>query len=217
MKKSLVSYVLGWVLVVLGAMLIPPIVIALIYRETEYIYFGLVAVSCLLFGLIATRFKPKNAQMNAREGFIACSLTWILMSVIGCLPLWISGQIPRFIDALFESVSGFTTTGATILGTDRQIEDLSKCMLFWRSFTNWAGGMGILVFLLAVITPLSGQSNMYLMKAESPGPVVSKLIPKLRGTAGLLYIIYTVLTGVQFVLYCRHRRIIRAERGHYGI
>ncbi len=200
MKKSLVSYVLGWVLVVLGAMLIPPIVIALIYRETEYIYFGLVAVSCLLFGLIATRFKPKNAQMNAREGFIACSLTWILMSVIGCLPLWISGQIPRFIDALFESVSGFTTTGATILGTDRQIEDLSKCMLFWRSFTNWAGGMGILVFLLAVITPLSGQSNMYLMKAESPGPVVSKLIPKLRGTAGLLYIIYTVLTGVQFLI-----------------
>ena len=200
MKKSLVNYVLGWVFVVLGAMLIPPMIIALIYRETEYIYFGFISVPCLLFGLIATRFKPKNPQMNAREGFIACSLTWILMSVIGCLPFWISGQIPRFIDAFFESVSGFTTTGATILGTDRQIEDLSKCMLFWRSFTNWAGGMGILVFLLAVITPLSGQSNMHLMKAESPGPVVSKLIPKLRGTASLLYIIYAVLTGIQFLI-----------------
>ena len=111
-----------------------------------------------------------------------------------------SGQIPDFTNALFESVSGFTTTGATILGTDRQIEDLSMSMLFWRSFTNWAGGMGILVFLLAVITPLSGQSNMYLMKAESPGPVVSKLIPKLKGTAVLLYIIYGALTLTQFIL-----------------
>ena len=200
MKKSLVNYVLGWVAVVVGAMMILPMLVAFIYRENDYIYFGIISVVCLLFGLISTRFKPKNSQMNPREGFIACALTWILMSVIGCLPFWISGQIPRFVDALFESVSGFTTTGATILGTDRQIEDLSKSMLFWRSFTNWAGGMGILVFLLAVITPLSGQSNMYLMKAESPGPVVSKLIPKLKGTASLLYIIYGVLTGIQFLI-----------------
>lgn len=200
MKKSLVNYVLGWVVIVVGAMMILPMIIAFIYRENDYIYFGAIAAVCMLAGLIATRFKPKNSQMNPREGFIACALTWILMSIIGALPFYISGQIPRFVDALFETVSGFTTTGATILGTDRQIEDLSKSMLFWRSFTNWAGGMGILVFLLAVITPLSGQSNMHLMKAESPGPVVSKLIPKLRGTASLLYIIYAVLTLIEFII-----------------
>lgn len=200
MKKSLVIYVLGWVFIVIGAMLVLPMTVAFIYGEIDYLYFGLIAVICLVVGLISTRFKPKNPQMNAREGFIACALTWVLMSIIGCLPFYISGQIPHFVDALFESVSGFTTTGATILGTDRQIEDLSQSMLFWRSFTNWAGGMGILVFLLAVITPLSGQSNMHLMKAESPGPVVSKLIPKLRGTAGLLYIIYGFLTLLEFVI-----------------
>ncbi len=200
MKKSLVGYVLGWVLVVIGAMLALPMIVAFVYGENDYLYFGIIAVCCLLSGLIITRFKPKNPQMYPREGFIACALTWILMSVVGCLPFYVSGQIPHFADALFESISGFTTTGATILGTDRQIEDLSKSMLFWRSFTNWAGGMGILVFLLAVITPLSGQSNMHLMKAESPGPVVSKLIPKLRGTAGLLYIIYAVMTAIEFFM-----------------
>ncbi len=200
MKKSLVNYVLGWVFIVIGAMLVLPLIISFIYHEQDYIYFGLISASSLLIGLITTRFKPKNPQMNAREGFIACALAWILMSVMGCLPFYISRQIPFFVDALFESVSGFTTTGATILGTDRQIESLSTSMLFWRSFTNWAGGMGILVFLLAVITPLSGQSNMHLMKAESPGPVVSKLIPKLRGTAGLLYIIYAFLTLLEFVI-----------------
>ena len=200
MKKSLVNYVLGWVFIVIGAMLVLPMIIAFIYRENDYLYFGLIAAVSLIVGLITTRFKPKNPQMNAREGFIACALAWILMSVIGGLPFYISGQIPQFVDAIFESVSGFTTTGATILGTDRQIESLSMSMLFWRSFTNWAGGMGILVFLLAVITPLSGQSNMHLMKAESPGPVVSKLIPKLRGTAGLLYIIYGFLTLLEFVI-----------------
>ncbi|MBQ5565809.1 MAG: TrkH family potassium uptake protein, partial [Clostridia bacterium] len=161
MKKSLVGYVLGWVLVVIGAMLALPMIVAFVYGENDYLYFGIIAVCCLFSGLIITRFKPKNPHMYPREGFIACALTWILMSVVGCLPFYVSGQIPHFADALFESISGFTTTGATILGTDRQIEDLSKSMLFWRSFTNWAGGMGILVFLLAVITPLSGQSNMH--------------------------------------------------------
>ena len=200
MNTNLVRYVLGWVFVVLGIMLVPPVFIAVALGESDFVYFGLIAVSCLVLGFVSSRFKPKKTQMYAREGFVACALTWILMSVVGCLPFYLTGAIPRFTDALFESVSGFTTTGATILGTDRQIEDLSYSLLFWRSFTNWAGGMGILVFLLAVITPLSGQSNMYLMKAESPGPIVSKLIPKLRGTAGLLYIIYTALTVLECIL-----------------
>lgn len=180
--------------------MILPIIVAFIYRESDFVYFGAIAAACLILGLVSSRFKPKNTQMFVREGYISCALTWILLSVIGCLPFYISGQIPRFTDALFESVSGFTTTGATILGADRQIEELSHSMLFWRSFSNWAGGMGILVFMLAVISQLSGQSNMYLMKAESPGPVVSKLIPKLRGTAGVLYAIYGGMTLIQFLM-----------------
>lgn len=200
MNKGLVRYVLGWVLIIIGAMLILPIIVAIIYKEKDYIYFGLIAAGCLGLGLISSKFKPKNTQMYVREGYISCALTWVLLSVIGCLPFFISGQIPRFTDALFESVSGFTTTGASILGVDKQIEELSHSMLFWRSFTNWAGGMGVLVFMLAVISQLSGHSNMYLMKAESPGPVVSKLIPKLRDTAGLLYGIYGGLTLLQFIM-----------------
>lgn len=191
---------LGWVFVVIGAMLCLPIIVALIYGENDYMYFGLLAAVCLLVGLVSIKFKPKNTQMYVREGYISCALTWILLSVIGCLPFYISGAIPSFTNALFESVSGFTTTGATILGVDRQIEELSHSLLFWRSFTNWAGGMGILVFMLAVISQLSGQSNMYLMKAESPGPVVSKLIPKLRGTAGVLYGIYGAMTVIEFIM-----------------
>ena len=200
MNKSLVRYVLGWVLIIIGAMLFLPIIVAIIYGEKDYIYFGLISAVCLALGLISSKLKPKNAQMYVREGYISCALTWVLLSVIGCLPFFISGQIPRFTDALFESVSGFTTTGASILGVDRQIEELSHSMLFWRSFTNWAGGMGILVFMLAVVSQLSGHSNIYLMKAESPGPVVSKLIPKLRGTAGVLYGIYGGLTLLQFLM-----------------
>ena len=200
MNRHLVRYVLGWVLIVIGAMLILPVIVAFIYGEKDYIYFGAIAAACLTAGLISSRFKPKNTQMYVKEGYISCALTWVLLSVIGCLPFYISGQIPSFTDALFESVSGFTTTGATILGVNVRIEELSHSMLFWRSFTNWAGGMGILVFMLAVISQLSGQSNMYLMKAESPGPVVSKLIPKLRGTAGVLYAIYGAMTLIEFLM-----------------
>ncbi len=200
MNSNLVRYVLGWVLIIIGAMLILPIIVAVIYHENDYIYFGIIAVACLTIGLISSKIKPKNTQMYVREGYLSCALTWVLLSVIGCLPFFISRQIPSFTDALFESVSGFTTTGASILGVDRQIEDLSHSMLFWRSFTNWAGGMGILVFMLAVISQLSGHSNMYLMKAESPGPVVSKLNPKLKDTAAVLYGMYGGLTILQFLL-----------------
>ena len=200
MNIGLIRYVLGFVLIILSVMLLLPVIVAFIYRESDWVYFLLLGGICALVGGISSKFKPKKTQMLVKEGFISCALTWILMSIIGCLPFVISGQIPNFTNALFETVSGFTTTGATILGTDRQIEDLSHSMLFWRSFTNWAGGMGILVFILAVVTPLSGQSNMHLMKAESPGPVVSKLIPKLKNTAVLLYAMYLVLSIIEFIL-----------------
>lgn len=200
MNKSLVRYIVGWVMVIIAAMLLLPMIVSIIYRESTWVYFLLVSGICALVGGVSSKFKPKNKQMYSREGYAACAITWIMLSVIGCLPFVISGEIPNFTNALFETVSGFTTTGCTILGNDIAIEDLSKGMTFWRCFTNWAGGMGILVFILAVITPFSGQSNMYLMKAESPGPVVSKLIPKLKGTAVLLYMMYIFLSVVEFLL-----------------
>ncbi len=200
MNKGLLRYILGWVLVVTAAMLILPTIVAIVYREDDWKYFLLVGGCAGLVGGISSKFKPKDRHMYAREGYAACGLAWILLSLIGCLPFLLSGQIPGFTDALFETVSGFTTTGASILGSGVQVEDLSKSMLFWRSFTNWAGGMGILVFMLAVIAPFSEQSNMYLMKAESPGPVVSKFIPKLKGTAVWLYGIYIAMTILQFLL-----------------
>lgn len=200
MNKGLVRYIVGWVLILIAIMLLLPFIVALIYRERDWKYFLFLSGCCALIGGISSGYKPKNTQLYAREGYVACALTWLLLSIIGCLPFVMSNQIPDFTNALFETVSGFTTTGATVLGNDIKIEDLSYSMLFWRSFTNWAGGMGILVFMLAVITPFSGQSNMYLMKAESPGPVVSKLIPKLKGTAVILYAIYIFLSLVEFFL-----------------
>ena len=191
---------MGWVLIILAIMLLLPVIVSFIYKDGSWKYFLLLAGGCGLIGGISSKFKPKKSQMFVKEGFVSCALAWLLLSIIGALPFVISGQIPDFTNALFETISGFTTTGATILGTDRQIEDLTKSMLFWRSFTNWAGGMGILVFILAVVTPMSGQSNMYLMKAESPGPVVSKLIPKLKNTAVLLYAIYIAMSLLEFVL-----------------
>ena len=200
MNKSLIRYVMGWVLIILAMMLFLPIIVSFIYNDGCWKYFLLLSGGCGLVGGISSKFKPKNSQMFIKEGFVSCALAWLLLSIIGAMPFVLSGEIPDFANALFETISGFTTTGATILGTDRQIEDLSMSMLFWRSFTNWAGGMGILVFILAVVSPMSGQSNMYLMKAESPGPVVSKLIPKLKNTAVLLYVIYIIMSVVELIL-----------------
>lgn len=157
------------------------------------VYLGVTGLMMLfsLITLIVTRnYKP---EIYAQEGFASTSISWILISLFGALPFWLSGEIPNFIDALFENVSGFTTTGASIL-TD--VEALSRCHIYWRSFTHWLGGMGMLVFLLAVI-PLARKesgSAIFLMKAESPGPVVGKFTPHLRETALILYSIYILLT-----------------------
>lgn len=196
MNSSIIRFILGYVLKTEAVLLLLPCFIALIYSEKEGLWYLPVAALCLLLGLLMTRRKPVNTVFYLKEGCIATSLSWILLSFFGCLPFCLTGEIPSFTDALFETISGFTTTGASILS---DVEALSHCSLFWRSFTHWIGGMGVLVFLLAIV-PLSGGSNINLMRAESPGPSVGKLVPKVKYTARILYLIYFGMTVIEAVL-----------------
>ena len=196
MDMSNITYILGWILNIEAALMLLPLITAIIYGETQGWAFVCVMALCAVIGTVLTRHERNNRSFRAREGFVATGLSWIVMSFFGCLPFYLSGEIPQFIDALFETVSGFTTTGASILS---DVEGMSRSMMLWRCFTHWIGGMGVLVFLLAVL-PMVGGSNMHLMKAESPGPVVGKLVPKVRYTARILYALYVVLTMVQFFL-----------------
>lgn len=183
-----------------AAFMIPALIISLLeHNLSAAVSFiisilAIVVISCIL----RTVCGKTQKRFYAREGMVCVGLSWIMMSLYGCLPFYISGEIPSFIDALFEIVSGFTTTGASILGN---VEGLSKGMLYWRSFSHWLGGMGVLVFLLAVI-PTEGKSSgftMHLLRAESPGPNVGKLVPKMRQTARILYLIYILLTILDFI------------------
>lgn len=196
MNSSIIRYILGYVLKTEAALLLLPCLIAFIYAEEEGIWYLPVAAACMILGLLMTRRKPANTIFYLKEGCIATSLSWILLSFFGCLPFCLTGEIPSFTDALFETISGFTTTGASILS---DVEALSHCSLFWRSFTHWIGGMGVLVFLLAIV-PLSGGSNINLMRAESPGPSVGKLVPKVKYTARILYLIYFGMTVLETIL-----------------
>lgn len=196
MNYSIIRYIIGWVVFLEGIFLLFPCPVALIYKETTGFSFLLIAIVCLLLGAVTIRKKPENQVYYAREGFVIVALCWIVMSFFGAAPFVVSGEIPSYVDAMFEIISGFTTTGASIL-TD--VEALSKCGLFWRSFTHWIGGMGVIVFLL-VILPLAGGHNMHLMRAESPGPSVGKLVPRIRETARILYGIYLVMTVIQLVI-----------------
>lgn len=189
MNTSVIRYLLGYILKLEGFLLLLPCIVAGIYYEKSGIYFLIVALISIAIGFIFSAKKPRDFTFYLKEGCATTALGWIVLSIFGCLPFYISGEIPSFTDALFETISGFTTTGASILP---EVESLSYCMNFWRCFTHWIGGMGVLVFLLAII-PLSGGSNINLMRAESPGPSVGKLVPKMRHTARLLYIIYFVL------------------------
>ena len=173
-----------------------PTAVALIYHESEVWCFLATMAVCLMVGMLLVRRKPKNQIFYVAESFVAVSLSWVLLSVMGAAPFVLSGYIPNPIDALFETVSGFTTTGASILSS---VEQLPNCLLFWRSFTHWIGGMGVLVFLLSVL-PMVGGSHMNLMKAESPGPIVSRLVPKVQMTAKLLYQIYLGMTILEAVI-----------------
>ncbi|NLP35707.1 MAG: TrkH family potassium uptake protein, partial [Clostridiales bacterium] len=173
-----------------------PLVVSLIYREQSGFAFLISIGLCLLFGIPLSLKKPKSTHFFAKEGFITVALGWIILSLFGALPFFISGEIPSYLDALFETVSGFTTTGSTILS---DVEALSNCMLFWRSFSLWIGGMGVLVFILAIL-PLAGGENIHFMRAESPGPSVEKLVPRIKTSSKMLYTIYLGMTLIMFIL-----------------
>ncbi len=196
MNYRIVSYVLGCVLSIEGVSMLLPFVCSLIYNETDKWVFPLCAAICLAVGIPLVAARPKKKSMFAKEGLVAVALSWIVMSFFGALPFVISKNIPDFIDAFFETASGFTTTGASIL---TNVEAMPKTMLFWRSFTHWIGGMGVLVFLVAFL-PQTGGSAMHLIRAESPGHSVGKLVPKVRSTAKILYGIYISMTVCQIFL-----------------
>ena len=195
MNSSVIRYILGYILKIEGVMLLFPCVTALIYQENEGIYYLGTALLCLFLGILSTIKKPASFVFYLKEGCVATALSWIVFSLFGCLPFYLTKEIPDFTDALFETVSGFTTTGSSILS---DVEALSHCSIFWRSFTHWIGGMGVLVFLLAII-PMSGGSHINLMRAESTGATVGKLVPKVKYTARILYIIYIGLSVIQLI------------------
>ena len=196
MNGAMIVYILGQVLRIEGLLMLPSFLVGLIYGERQGWIFLIWGLVCVLVGTLMTLKKPKNTMIYLKEGCVSTALCWIVLSAFGAVPFVLTGEIPRFIDAMFETVSGFTTTGSSIL-TD--MEAMSHPSLFWRSFTHWIGGMGVLVFLLAVL-PMAGGSQFNLMKAESPGPSVGKLVPRVSATARLLYIIYFMMTIVEIVL-----------------
>ena len=196
MNTKIIRYILGHVLRIEAAFMMLPFIIGLFDHERLTFVFLFVALGAFLLSILLTFKKPDDMVFYLKEGCVATAASWILMSIVGALPFCISGTIPSFTDALFETISGFTTTGASILN---DVEAMPRCYLFWRSFTHWIGGMGVLVFLLAVV-PMSGGSHINLMRAESPGPSVGKFVPKVRHTARILYLIYFLLTAVEVLL-----------------
>ena len=201
MNYSIIIYIVGWILEIAAGLMALPVITAIIYGENAGVSFVITMVISFALGALLVRKKPKNKVFYTREGFVTVALSWITLSIIGSVPFVISGSIPNPVNALFETVSGFTTTGASILA---DVESLPHCVLIWRSFTHWIGGMGVLVFILCLL-PLTGGYQMNLMKAESPGPSVSRLVPKVRSTAIILYRIYMFITLLQFIilLFCR--------------
>lgn len=199
MNRKMVFYITGQMVIVEAALLLLPTAVSMFYRESCVWSFLLTIFAALaLGGLMIMIFRPSTTVIYSKEGFVTVALTWIFMSCVGALPFVFSGEIPSYADALFETVSGFTTTGASIL-TD--VESMSKGILFWRSFTHWVGGMGVLVLVMAVL-PTSTDRSIHIIKAEMPGPVVGKLVPRVRQTAKILYLIYIGLTILQIILLC---------------
>lgn len=195
MNYRMISYVLGFVLKIEAALMTLAIAVALIYGEQSAWALGITMGITLAAGFLMGLKKPENKTIHVKEGLVTVALSWIVMSLLGTLPFFISGTIPSYLDGFFEVVSGFTTTGASIL---MDIESLPKGILFWRSLTHWLGGMGILVFVLAIL-PISTGHSLYLMRAESPGPETSKLVPNMAKTAKILYSIYFVMTVIEIV------------------
>lgn len=198
MNYSMVLYILGYMLKFESAFLMLPVLVGIIYKEDASLSYLVVAAVCLILGLLLTRKRPASPSLYTREGFVTVALSWIVMSIFGAIPFTLTGDIPSYINALFETISGFTTTGASILN---DVEVLTHASLFWRSFTHWIGGMGVFVFIMAIL-PLMGGSTMNLMKAESPGPSVSKLVPHVKDTAKILYGMYITITLCEIILLC---------------
>ena len=198
MNYRMIFYILGKILGTLGLLMLLPLITAALYGES-ILPFALPLVLCVAVGICLSLKAPKNKRLLSKDGFVCVGLSWIVMSLVGCLPFIISGTIPAFVDAFFETVSGFTTTGATVMA---DIEAAPKGVLLWRTFTHWIGGMGVLVFLLAILPRSDGKDArfMHLMRAEVPGPTVGKIVPRISDTARVLYAIYILLTLIEFVL-----------------
>lgn len=196
MRNGTVIKIIGNILIVESLLMIPSLLISLYMRENDTNSFIITILITGLMGLVLSNFKKNKETINAKDGLAIVALAWALISLFGALPLYLSGSIPTYIDAVFETVSGFTTTGATLISN---VEILPRGILFWRSFTHWIGGMGILVFTLALL-PALGIGGFQIFKAESPGPVAGKMAPRIRDTAKILYIIYFTITIVQVLL-----------------
>lgn len=196
MNRKMIAHILAKMLGVEALLLILPAIVGVIYQEKSAVYFLPPIILLTLIYLIGGRKKPKNSTIYAKEGMVVVALAWILWSLFGALPFFLSGYIPSYLDAFFETVSGFTTTGSSIMP---DVEILPQCMHFWRSFTHWIGGMGVLVFVM-VLTSLDKKNSMYLMRAEVPGPEKDKLVPKMMSTARILYGMYFALTALEVIL-----------------
>ncbi|BCJ95371.1 potassium transporter KefA [Anaerocolumna cellulosilytica] len=192
MNYRLVLNILGKVMLLEAALMIPSLIVSIIYGDGDSLAFLITILIVSLLGIAVTFIKPPKTKMFARDGFMIVTLAWIILAVFGGLPFYISGAIPSFIDCIFETMSGFTTTGSSILA---DVEALPRGLLFWRSFTHWFGGMGVLVFFLTLIPSMGGRTQ-HLLRAESPGPSPGKLVPKIKETSMILYGIYFVLTVV---------------------
>lgn len=196
MNIKMLIYILGKVLLIEGVLMLLPILCGLFYGEGLVLYYVALAAIYVGAGFLISMKKPKNMTVFIKDGCVATALSWLVLSVCGCLPFILTGEIPSFTDAMFETASGFSTTGASIL---TNVEAMSHTSLMWRSLTHWIGGMGVLVFILAVV-PMTGGSNMNLMRAESPGPSVGKIVPKVRSTAKMLYLIYLAMTVAEIII-----------------
>lgn len=197
MNRKMVVFSVGEIVIIEAILLLLPLTVSVIYGERTAIFgFGVTAVAAALLGVFLVLLgRTKNRIIYSKEGFVIVAFSWVLLSLIGAVPFVLSGDIPFYIDAVFETVSGLTTTGSSIL---TNVEALSHGALFWRSFTHWVGGMGVLVFIMALVPNVSDRS-IHIIRAEMPGPIVGKLVPKVKNTAKILYLIYVVLTLVQVV------------------
>ena len=198
MNYRMIFSTAGKVVITIGLLMVLPLITALIYAEWWCaLSFGITIAGAMLVGFaMVLLFKPKNMIFFSKEGFITVAICWLAASFVGAVPFVISGEIPNYVDALFEIVSGLTTTGASIVS---DVEALSKSILFWRSFSHWVGGMGVIVFVMA-ITARAPDRSMHILRAEMPGPIVDKLVPRSKDTAKILYLIYMALTGVMVIV-----------------